>query len=199
MSDFVKLAGKLPGTNESGYFFLNRNSIKAIYPLWGVKSKETGTYQSCSRKHPGAELPFCQVVDMAGTMYYLYRVDCAEKWGHFGAQKRTTLPTTFFRRKRPSPVAEGVCGEKMFSDQRATVTGDSAKVAPFQNAADTLLEYLAEHHPNRLDLSFFIAVKVVIGWAARGVWGKSMALSEDELLTVRQIIDRFGLGPFVET
>jgi hypothetical protein len=63
---------------------------------------------------------------------------------------------------------------------------------------DALLEYLMEYYPDRLDLSFFMVVKVVIGWAATGQWDKSIALSETEECSVREIIDRFGLGPFVE-
>jgi hypothetical protein len=63
---------------------------------------------------------------------------------------------------------------------------------------DALLDYLQEQHPERLDLSFFMVVKVVIGWASMGQWDKDIALSDTEELTVREIIDSFGLKPFVE-
>jgi hypothetical protein len=63
---------------------------------------------------------------------------------------------------------------------------------------EALLDYLLESHPERLDLSFFMVVKVVIGWAAMGQWDKCIALSDTEESSVREIIDRFGLGPFLE-
>lgn len=63
---------------------------------------------------------------------------------------------------------------------------------------EALLDYLLENHHDRLDLSFFMVVKVVIGWASMGQWDKNIALSDTEELTVREIIERFGLGSFVE-
>ena len=63
---------------------------------------------------------------------------------------------------------------------------------------DALLEYLMEYHPDRLDLSFLMVVKIAIGYAAMGNWQKDIALSENETLTVQQVIDKFGLGPFVQ-
>jgi hypothetical protein len=63
---------------------------------------------------------------------------------------------------------------------------------------DALLDYLVEHHPDRLDLSFFMLMKVVMGYAAMGQWDKSVALSDTEQFSVQDIIDRFGLMPFVE-
>ncbi len=63
---------------------------------------------------------------------------------------------------------------------------------------DALLDYLAEHHPTRVDLSFFLIVKVVIGWAVMGEWEKRIPFSDTEEATVREIIDQFGLRPFVE-
>jgi len=64
---------------------------------------------------------------------------------------------------------------------------------------DALLEYLSEHHPERLDdTSFFIVMKVTIGFAAMGMWEKPIPLSEDETMTAKEVIDRFGVGPFVD-
>lgn len=63
---------------------------------------------------------------------------------------------------------------------------------------DALLEYLIENHPDRLDLSFFMVVKTAIGYAAMGNFQKDIPLSENETLTVQQVIDKFGLGPFVQ-
>ena len=64
---------------------------------------------------------------------------------------------------------------------------------------DALLEYLADHHPDRLeDTSFFIVMKVTIGFAAMGMWEKPIPLSEDETMTVKDVIDTFGVGPFVD-
>ena len=64
---------------------------------------------------------------------------------------------------------------------------------------DALLEYLSEHHPDRLeDTSFFTVVSVIIGFAAMGMWDKPVPLSDDEQMTVKEVIDTFGLGPFVE-
>lgn len=63
---------------------------------------------------------------------------------------------------------------------------------------DALLEYLQEHHPESLDESFFWALKIVISYAGMGEWDKKIALSETEEFTVREIINTFGLGPFVE-
>lgn len=63
---------------------------------------------------------------------------------------------------------------------------------------DALQEYLMENHPDRLDLSFFMVVKIAIGYAAMGNCQKDIPLSENETLTVQEVIDKFGLGPFVE-
>lgn len=64
---------------------------------------------------------------------------------------------------------------------------------------DALLEYLSEHHSARLeDTSFFIVMSITIGYAAMGQWEKVIPLSDVEQMTVKEVIDKFGLGPFVE-
>ena len=63
---------------------------------------------------------------------------------------------------------------------------------------DALLEYLMENHPGRLDLSFFMVVKIAISYAVMGHWQKDISLSEEEKLTVQEVIDKFGLRTFVE-
>ena len=64
---------------------------------------------------------------------------------------------------------------------------------------DALLEYLSEHHPGRLeDTSFFIVMSITIGYAAMGKWDKVIPLSDDESMTAKEIIDKFGLARFVE-
>jgi hypothetical protein len=76
MSDFVRVLGKLPGQkNETGFFFLNRALIKAIYPSWAAKDKDTNKYFECSRTHPGAELPFCKLIDMENNELHLFPND----------------------------------------------------------------------------------------------------------------------------
>jgi hypothetical protein len=62
---------------------------------------------------------------------------------------------------------------------------------------DALLELLLQSHPE-LDLAIFIMVKIAIGYAAMGNFEKQIELSESENLTVRGIINRFGLEPFLE-
>ena len=63
---------------------------------------------------------------------------------------------------------------------------------------DALLEYLQEHHPDRLDESFFWIVTISISYANMGKWEKELTISDDENVTVRQFIDTFGLGPFLQ-
>jgi len=63
---------------------------------------------------------------------------------------------------------------------------------------DALLEYLLQHHLDRLDISFLWIATISISYANMGQWEKVLNISEDEKLTVRQIIDTFGLMPFVE-
>ncbi len=63
---------------------------------------------------------------------------------------------------------------------------------------DALLEYLTQHHPDTLDVSFFMVMKITIGYAAMGEWQRVILVSEEDKLNVKQIIDKFGLGPFVE-
>ncbi len=63
---------------------------------------------------------------------------------------------------------------------------------------DALLEYLTQHHPDSLDVSFVMVMKITIGYAAMGEWNKKILFSEVDTLTVKQIIERFGLAPFVE-
>lgn len=63
---------------------------------------------------------------------------------------------------------------------------------------DALLEYLQGHHPDRLDESFFWIVTIAISYANMGNWEKELAISDDENVTVRQFIDMFGLGPFLQ-
>jgi hypothetical protein len=63
---------------------------------------------------------------------------------------------------------------------------------------DALLDLLMQNHLDHLDLSFFMKVKIAIGYAAMGNFEKHLPISKEEL-SVREIIDRFGLGPFVET
>jgi hypothetical protein len=76
MSDFVRVLGKLPGQkNETGFFFINRVFIKAIYPWWAVKDKTTNKYSGCPRTHPGAELPFCKLIDMENNELQLFPND----------------------------------------------------------------------------------------------------------------------------
>jgi hypothetical protein len=62
---------------------------------------------------------------------------------------------------------------------------------------EALLEYLGKHHSDRLDISFFWVAKIAIGYANMGERDKELDISDDEKLTVRQIIDQFGLEPFV--
>ena len=65
---------------------------------------------------------------------------------------------------------------------------------------DALLEYLGEHHPERLeDTSFFLVMSIAIGYAAMGKWEKVIPLSDDEKMTVKEVISKFGLAPFVES
>ena len=63
---------------------------------------------------------------------------------------------------------------------------------------DALLEYLTQHYPDSLDVSFVMVMKITIGYAAMGEWQKVILISEEDKLNVKQIIDKFGLGPFVE-
>jgi len=60
------------------------------------------------------------------------------KQGQNRGQKRATLFTTFFRRKSPSLYAEGICGGKMFCVVSEAEPSHPAKVALFENAADTI-------------------------------------------------------------
>lgn len=65
---------------------------------------------------------------------------------------------------------------------------------------DALLEYLGDHHPDRLeDTSFFTVMSIAIGYAAMGRWEKLIPISDDEKMTVKDTIDKFGLGPFVDS
>jgi hypothetical protein len=70
-------------------------------------------------------------------------VNRVPKTSHFGAHKRGIIVTTFFRHKFPSPVAEGICGEKMFAGARCAGPGNSAKVVRFESAVDG---YMMELH-----------------------------------------------------
>jgi hypothetical protein len=63
---------------------------------------------------------------------------------------------------------------------------------------DALLELLLQSHLDQLDLALFMMVKIAIGHAAMGDFETQIELSDTENLTVREIIDRFGLGPFLE-
>jgi hypothetical protein len=61
---------------------------------------------------------------------------------------------------------------------------------------DALLEYLMG---NYLDLSFFMTLTIAISYANTGEWEKEIPFSEDEKLTVREVVSNFGLGPFVDS
>jgi len=72
---------------------------------------------------------------------------------------------------------------------------------------DALLDYLLANHPERMGVSeqsadtavsFFWTLKIVISYASMGHWDKKIPLSDTEESTVREIIDTFGLEPFVE-
>ena len=63
---------------------------------------------------------------------------------------------------------------------------------------DALLEYLTQHHPDTSRRVVLMVMKITIGYAAMGEWQKDILFSEEDTLTVKQIIDKFGLGPFVE-
>jgi hypothetical protein len=66
MSEYVRVLGNLPGAEkgESGFFFLHRSCIKAVYPYWGVV-KDNKLYDA-TRGFDGAKAHFCWVVDFQG-------------------------------------------------------------------------------------------------------------------------------------
>jgi hypothetical protein len=64
---------------------------------------------------------------------------------------------------------------------------------------DALLEYMCDHHTDRMmDFSFFMTIKIAIGYAAMGDWQKEIPFSDEEKMTVKEVIANFGLEPFVE-
>ena len=63
---------------------------------------------------------------------------------------------------------------------------------------DALLEYLMENNFDRLDLSIFMTIKIAISYAAMGQLQKDIPFSEAEKLTVQEVINKFGLGPFAQ-
>lgn len=63
---------------------------------------------------------------------------------------------------------------------------------------EALLEYLGKHHADRMDITFFWVMKNAIRYAAKGRWKKTIALSENEKMTVKEVIDQFGLEPFLD-
>ena len=66
------------------------------------------------------------------------RVDRRQKGSHFRGPKCATLFATFFRHKFPSLCGQGICGERRFCLVLDAGTRESAKVAPFENAADIM-------------------------------------------------------------
>jgi len=63
---------------------------------------------------------------------------------------------------------------------------------------DALEEYLGQHYPDKLDISFFWLAVLAVSYANMGQPEKILPVSDEEKLTVKQIIERFGLGPFLE-
>lgn len=63
---------------------------------------------------------------------------------------------------------------------------------------DALMELLMQNQPDQPDLGFFMTLKVAIGYAKLDRWDKQLAISDDDSLSVRDIIERFDLGPFLE-
>ena len=51
---------------------------------------------------------------------------------------------------------------------------------------------------DQLDLAFFMMVKIAIGYAKLHRWDKQIAISDGENMSVREIIDTFGLEPVLE-
>lgn len=67
------------------------------------------------------------------------------------------------------------------------------------NFDEALLEYLGKHHADRTDITFFWVMTNAIRYATKGRWKRTIALSENETTTVKEVIDNFGLVPFVES
>lgn len=62
---------------------------------------------------------------------------------------------------------------------------------------DALQCWLEQTCPDQLDEGLYFTLAITIGYAAMGRWNEEIPISEDEEMTVREVIEKYGLEPFV--